>query len=370
MKSNNGGKINTFNKLPSRGNYYSCLLNNLEDNDFKKEMINIIDNYFIENNYSECQSFEELQRWVDVVTIDKNQFMNIKKKILKNLLNNYEVNIIEYCKNYSMLDFFIQNILIGLKKLPNRKYTINYYLNHYFDNNNFDNKFININICKYYLDNSSKIIENSINHNSNIILNIIIIKENEDNEDNENTEKEDEENIDLDILHSKKINKLGINLVIMNNPSHSLNLNSLILKYCNLNGLTLYIINLNDFQYNLIPMDDFDKEIFSKYYNYNININGKNPNKLLEKSLIELELEWYNNENKLDLHKIKSKINTDERKLLNIAHILSIYFDFYIQLELENEDITELNDWLKQKLYKINDESNITNKRYDYTISF
>ena len=41
MKSNNGGKINTFNKLPSRGNYYSCLLNNLEDNDFKKEMINV-----------------------------------------------------------------------------------------------------------------------------------------------------------------------------------------------------------------------------------------------------------------------------------------------------------------------------------------
>lgn len=360
---NSEGDNKTFYNLPSRGNYYNCLLNNIDDNNFKKEMINIIDSYFIDNDYSNCKSFEELQKWVDVVSIDKNQFMNIKKRILKKMLDNYEINIMEYCKNYSMIDFFIQNILIGIKKLPNKKYIINYYLHHYFDNNNFDNKFININICNYYQENDNKIILKSLNRNSNITLNIITIKNNEGNENYE-------EDIELEILHSKKINQLEINLLILNNPTLSLNLNSLILKYCNLNGLILYITNLNDIQYNLKPIDDFDKKIFSKYYNYNININGKNPNKLIEKSLLELDLGWSNNINELDLHKIKSKINKDERKLLNIAHILSIYFDFYIQLELENEDITELNNWLKQKLYKINEESNITNKRFDYTINF
>ena len=257
--SNNEGNNNTFYNLPSRGNFYKCLLNNIDDNNFKKEMINIIDSYFIDNDYSNCKSFEELQKWVDIVTLNKIQFMNIKKKMLKNLLNNYEINIMEYCNNYSILDFFIQNILIGIKKLPNKKYTINYYLHHYFDNNNFDNKFININICNYYQKNDSQVILKSLNHNSNIILNIITIKDNENN--NENYEEE----IELEILHSKKINKLKINLIILNNPCLNLNLNTLILKYCNLNGLILYITNLNDFQYNLKPMDDFDKKIFSKY---------------------------------------------------------------------------------------------------------
>lgn len=339
-------KINLFYKLYSRGSYYENILNNILNSKYKKEFINIINNYFIDNKLNDCKCLEELQKWIDITTINKNLFMENKKYILDKLINNSNINIIEYCNNYSILNFILQNLIFNFNKMPKKIYTINYYLNNYFDNDNFNNNIFNVNIYDY-----NKNLIKEYNNKSNVNINIYILKK-------YNNKK--------NIIKPLKIKEYNIDLIILNNPN--INLNSLLLKYCNLDNILLYIINLNDFEYKIYPFDENDNNIFKKYYDYNLNINGKKPNKLLEKKLLDLDFEWKNCENIFDLDKIKSKINKNEKILINIAYILNFYLDFCNNLEDEMEDFNTLNNWLKNKIHNINENSNITNKRYDYVI--
>jgi hypothetical protein len=274
MQPNYLGKINILN---SRSSYYEKILNSIEEDEYKNEFIKIINNYFSNNNFDNCKCLEELQKWIDIISIDKKIFIEKKKFIISKLLKSGVINILEYCNNYSILNFIFQNLIFNFNKLPKKKYTINYYLHNYFDTDNFDNNFFNINIFNY----NNNLIKSN-NNQSNITLNIYFIK---------NDEK---------IINPSKIKQLNIDLIILNNPQNYIN--SLLLKYCNINNILLHIINLNYFEYEIKPFDDTDKKIFKKYFNNNLN---KNQNKHLEKKLGDLEFEFKSSNNILDLEKIQ-----------------------------------------------------------------